>query len=83
MTNSSNIYCRLSGDNFWVKRRDLSDIEVIERLRGQMILLQHVFLLNCDDFFLRKFFEDEGLLLRSCLGFYHFDYSLVNERFIQ
>ena len=83
MTNSSNINCRLSGDNFWVKRRDLSHIEVIERLRGQMFLLQHVFLLNRDDFFLRKFFEDEGLLLCSCLGFYHFDYSLVNERFIQ
>ena len=83
MTDCSNIHCRLSGDNFWVKRRDLSDIEVIERLRGQMILLQHVFLLISDDFFLRKFFEDEGLLLLSCLGFYHFDYSLVNERFIQ
>ena len=83
MTNSSNIDCRLPGDNFWVKRRDLSHIEVIERLRGQMFLLQHVFLLNRDDFFLRKFFEDEGLLLLCCLGFYHFDYSLVNERFIQ
>ena len=83
MTDSSNVDCGLSGDNFWVERRDLRHIEVIERLRGQMILRQHVCLLIRDDLFLRKFFEDEGLLLCSCLGFYHFDYSLVNERFIQ
>ena len=68
VTNRADIDCRLSGDNFWVQGRDLGHIEVIQGLRRQMILTEHVFLLIGDDLLFSKFFEDEGLLRRpSCL----------------